>query len=237
MLTANTAQACKPEIKPTEMLAISNAISRRYAPKPDVQTPGLFLLPVDPYHLYAYWNSGKAPILGFNNNRPGALIVRIYWRPDANPDIKRSNVWFDVAADHPTGRQKIPLPLDASAYSAALGKLKPDQSFHQIAVSNLIFVPPASTPVKIAPLPPIHSHSIAQPPATPLDQPSPFTFSDQNWCAKLHFRQLSAGVNIRTQLSQFFNQPGITVELIAETALYEAPPTASCQNASGQSAC
>ncbi|MGR8981077.1 MAG: DUF4912 domain-containing protein [Gammaproteobacteria bacterium] len=137
-----------------ELNDISQRISRRFAPKAESLEPELFLLPVDPLHLYVYWNVGedKAQITarkGFAND----LTLRIYWRPDEMPGIKRSNVWFDLAADHPECRQKVRLPIDDTAYSATLGIVNPDNSIDPIAHSNIVHVPPAPGRIRKAPHP------------------------------------------------------------------------------------
>lgn len=127
-----------------ELNDISEEISRLFTPKAALAEPELFLLPVDPDHLYAYWDIGEnqaSPIREKAVVKP--LILRVYWRPDANPEIKSSNVWFDVVADNPENRQKVPLPIDDTAYSATLGKLNSDNSLDVIATSNIIHVPPA----------------------------------------------------------------------------------------------
>jgi hypothetical protein len=129
---------------PKELNDISLEISRQFAPKASTAVPELFLLPVDPSHLYAYWDLGESiaritPEDGAEN----CLILRIYWRPDDSPEIKSSNVWFDVAAGNPESRQKVRLPIDDTAYSAALGKLNPDNNLDVLATSNIIRVPPA----------------------------------------------------------------------------------------------
>jgi hypothetical protein len=101
-------------------------------------------VPVDPLHLSFYWDIGEntariTPDGGFDND----LTLRIYWRPDESPEIKCSNVWFDLSADNPECRQKVRLPIDDTAYSATLGKLNPDNSIDPLAHSNIIHVPPA----------------------------------------------------------------------------------------------
>jgi hypothetical protein len=127
-----------------ELNSISEEISRDFAPKPSIIEPELFLLPVDPHHLYIYWDFGHIasnPALG--NEAPPAFILRVYWHPDSNSNVKSSNVWFDLAADRLAHRIKVRLPLDDSIYSACLGKFNQDHSFEALAFSNFIHVPPA----------------------------------------------------------------------------------------------
>lgn len=139
-------------LSPKELFEISREISRRFPPKDESATPELFLLPVDPYHLYAYWNLGRSkeqvrPQEPYGND----LILRIYWLPHDGNGIAGSNVWFDVPVHEPNARQKVHLPLDDAAYSAALGRLKPNRGFEVCAYSNSIRVPRGRS--KIIPVP------------------------------------------------------------------------------------
>lgn len=134
------------ELLPKELYEIGQEISRRFPLKDESAKPELFLLPVDPYHLYAYWNFGQSK----GQARPqesaeNDLILRIYWLPDDNNETVGSNVWFDVPIHELNARQKVRLPLDDAAYSAALGKLKPNQGFEVYAYSNRIRVPRGRT--------------------------------------------------------------------------------------------
>ncbi len=125
-----------------ELYEISREISLRFPPKEEIAKPELFLLPVDPYHLYAYWNIG--PNNGQTRSQASVgndLILRIYWLPHGSSGDSRSNVWFDVPIRELNARQKVRLPLDDAAYSAALGKLLPNHGFDVYACSNPIRVP------------------------------------------------------------------------------------------------
>lgn len=136
---------------PKELNEISREISLRFAPKASTAEPELFLLPVDPHHLYAYWDLGENKThIPFEEDSPYRLTLRIYWRPDANPEMKKSNVWFDVSGINPDCRQKIRLPIDGSAYSAALGKLTFDNNLDVLATSNIIHVPPAPGSARVS---------------------------------------------------------------------------------------
>lgn len=255
-----TGHHSKIELSPEEMLSISQDISRRFAPKASSAEPELFLLPVDPYHLYAYWDIGES-------HADNHLTLRIYWRPDVNPEVKGSSVWFDVSTDHPESRQNISLPLDDTAYSASLGKLNPDNSFDVLATSNIIHVPPAPGRMKIAPFrnnqehPPSApdsqiasiSQKLAAHPAGELfeamstspeikviryekqEDGSPFPKHD--WFAKLHFSHSPSHhgdiSKIDSELMNLFNERGIGVELIPDHPFIESSND-QYNNASGQ---
>ncbi|MEQ1528843.1 MAG: DUF4912 domain-containing protein [Methylococcales bacterium] len=137
-------------ISAKELHVISETISRSFAPAHSSLEPELFLLPVDPYHLYAYWNIGEQKMqTALDKALMDCLTLRIYWRPDTGSVSKRSSVWFDVATESRVASQKVRLPIDDSSYAAAVGYLKPDHSFAELAYSNVVQVPPASGKARI----------------------------------------------------------------------------------------
>lgn len=69
------------------------------------------------------------------------MTLRIYWLPNESNGMTGSNVWFDVPVHEPNARQKVRVPLDDAAYSAALGILKPNHDFEVYEYSNIIRVP------------------------------------------------------------------------------------------------
>lgn len=253
------ADSCYGGFSPKELQEISEEISRHFAPQASAVVPELFLLPVDPHHLYAYWDIGEDDILN-------PLTLRIYWRPDANPDIISSNVWFDVAADNPEARQKIRLPIDDTAYSAVLGKLNPDHSLEIFASSNIIRVPPAPGRTRMAPfrhtqqqpLPERDSQTVPdqkqmvhvertffenaifapEMQGTLHEKPKEGAhFPEPGWFVKLHFGHQAdhAGDTdeIDSELMDIFKTKGIFVELIPEGGFIE-PSFVQGKNASGR---
>ncbi|MGJ0483268.1 MAG: DUF4912 domain-containing protein [Methylomicrobium sp.] len=124
-----------------ELQAISEDISQRFMPKASSSVPEILLLPVDPHHLYAYWDAGSSPPLIPDHNLQQPLTLRIYWRPNAKQEITGLNLYFDIPADNAAKRKKIRLPVDDTNYSATLGKLNPDHSLEVLAHSNLVHVP------------------------------------------------------------------------------------------------
>jgi ribosomal protein L31E len=129
-------------LSPEEMLEISQEISSEYAPSASDNTPEVVLLPVDPYHLYAYWNlvEKKANTAQQNYFEIG-LTLRVYWHPDENSEIAATKLWFDVALQSIQHQCMVELPIDATAYSAAIGRRNADQGFDALAYSNTIHVP------------------------------------------------------------------------------------------------
>ena len=125
-----------------EMSKISQEISLEFAPKVETKTQELVILPVDPYHLYAYWNLSEDKI---NNTKKEDsnqdLALRIYWRPDDSHDIAETKLWFDVPLKSMHNQHKVRLPIDETDYSAAVGKRSPGHGFDVLAYSNIIHVP------------------------------------------------------------------------------------------------
>lgn len=132
----------KIKLSPKELLDIGEEISRDFAPKPSYNTPELMLLPVDPGHIYVYWNLGKnRETTKLDNDSKEQLILRIYSQPDEQRAAVETAHWFDVAVDSPKTQQQVSLPSSPSeetAYSAAIGRSCANDSFISIAHSNTI---------------------------------------------------------------------------------------------------
>jgi hypothetical protein len=131
--------------------AISGDIGRRFMPTASNTAPEILLLPVDPLHLYAYWNSGPGQPSAPESQARRPLTLRIYWRPNTHQELSPLNPHFDVPAGNPENRKKIRLPIDDTNYSAALGRLNPDHSLEVLAHSNLIHVPVSPGKKRFAP--------------------------------------------------------------------------------------
>jgi hypothetical protein len=129
-------------LSPIELLDIGEEIGRDFAPKPSCNSPELIILPVDPGHLYAYWNLGK---LSKPDNHQ--LTLRIYSEPDEEIAAAETPVWFDVAIDSPVTHQQVslPSPVDERVFSAAIGHSGVDHSFIELAHSNIIHAPRGRT--------------------------------------------------------------------------------------------
>jgi hypothetical protein len=132
----------KVRLSPKELLDISEEIGRDFAPKPSSPSvPELMLLPVDPGHLYAYWDlGGSAEKAAPDNDHEEQLTLRIYSQPDEQKTDTEAAVWFDVAIDSAIAHQQVSLPtaVDNTAYSAAIGKCCGDDSFIEFVHSNII---------------------------------------------------------------------------------------------------
>jgi len=204
-----------------ELQAIGQDISQRFAPKAVNSTPELLLLPVDPHHLYAFWETGA-------NAHPAAqqpLTLRIYWRPDAAQASSRSNIWCDIPADSPAHRKKVRLPIDDTYYSATLGTLQPDRTLDVLAQSNLVHVPTAPNRKQLALE---HPTTAAKAPALAVNQLQGILSAAQqdgahfpeNWSIKLHPSPQAAPTRdlakLYIELMNIFKLTRIDAELIPE---------------------
>lgn len=133
----------RAQFSASELLEISEWISRVYRPRP-ADTPELMLLPIDPEHVYVYWNlEGAKPGLVTINDSDYQLALRFVSRPSADAETGPSQApWFDIDITRPIQQQKIalPIPIDAdeTTYSVVIGRRYPDQRFVAFSDSNPI---------------------------------------------------------------------------------------------------
>ncbi|MGZ5030840.1 MAG: DUF4912 domain-containing protein [Methylobacter sp.] len=131
----------KIRLSPQELLEIGEMIGRDFAPKASYPIPEVVLLPVDPGHLYAYWDLGETPeIPAHDHDSQDQLTLRIYSQPEDEQAAPETTAWFDIPIDSPNTRQQVslPSPVDDTVYSAAIGKYCEDNGFIAFAHSNLI---------------------------------------------------------------------------------------------------
>jgi len=130
----------------SELLEISDWISRVYRPKL-TKTPEFMLLPIDPEHVYVYWNlEGAKPVLANINDPRHQLVLRIFSQASADAVMEAPEArWFDIEIKQPIQQQKIALPItvrgDEAIYSAAMGLRYPDQRFAPFSESNHVRLP------------------------------------------------------------------------------------------------
>ncbi len=122
-----------------DLLEISQNISLYYSPKISTKVNKLVILPIDPHHLYAYWelddNQSHSMSQSMFNNE---LILRVYSRIEGNRDSNQSSPLAEIAIDKFHSRQKfrIPLSKEVTAYSASIGKTIPENGFMSLLDSN-----------------------------------------------------------------------------------------------------
>jgi len=136
--------AYQHKLSPKEMLEISEEISLDFAPRASNNTQELVLLPVDPNHLYVYWNLGDDKLNSTQkNDSENQLTLRIYSEPNKNTDTLKTKSYFDVAIDGAKAQQKVFLPMRAheTTYCATIGKRSQDNSLAPFAYSNITHVP------------------------------------------------------------------------------------------------
>ena len=126
-----------------EMLDISQEISCKFSLKNTATAPELVILPVDPYHLYAYWKLGDRRSGNAPPEDADELVLRVYWRPEQNDRLDKSKLWFNVNVDSNLSQLNIRLPVDDSYYSATIGTVDENQNLAVLASSNAIHVPRA----------------------------------------------------------------------------------------------
>ena len=135
-----------------EILDISKEINREFPLNDPSSSPELVILPVDPYHLYAYWNLGinlnAYWNVGKSSQNPtqeddldNHLTLRIYSQPSHGTDPDKTKIWFDVPIYGSQTQLQVPLPSYETAYSAAIGKRYADNRFVVFAYSRIINVP------------------------------------------------------------------------------------------------
>lgn len=126
----------KIRLTPSELLDIGEEIGRDFAPKQSCNVPELMLLPVDPGHLYAYWNLGESA-----KSDNDQLTLRIYAQSDEESAASETASWFDVAIGNSKTQQQVALPqlTDHMAYSAVIGQYATDDGFTEFVRSNIIY--------------------------------------------------------------------------------------------------
>ena len=130
-----------------ELLDISEFISLTYQPHYH-KMADLMMLPVDPSHIYIYWDLPKKDnkLFSFNNNveNPAVHTLRVYLQNDGYCLLNKPSLsWFDVAIDPNQHQQQITIPPQSETVfvTAILGYLDIDNQFVSEVTSNSIQVP------------------------------------------------------------------------------------------------
>ncbi len=141
-------------ISSQELLSISEEISRDFSPTVAVDVSELVILPVDPEHLYAYWNVVENDTSIQSPNREEPLTLHIYSEPEhyeshIEPvrDAFISSVWYNIAVEHNTTHWggQLPVPNAGKTYSAEIGRFDGNNSFVPLINStNQIHIPRAA---------------------------------------------------------------------------------------------
>lgn len=164
---------------PKEMLEISEEISRDFAPIASNNTQELVLLPVDPDHLYVYWNLDVDKLNNTQKIEPDhQLTLRIYSEPNENTDITKPKSYFDVAIDGAQAQQNVVLPMRTheTTYCATIGQRHQDNTLTPFAHSNITHIPLG----KAMPNPAKDSQGVLKPMPQPTTTSSESTFNRNN---------------------------------------------------------
>ncbi len=130
-----------------ELLEISQEIRKDYAPKVSNSTPKLTLMPVDPKHLYAYWNLGKNEPFSLQKNTAKQLTLRVYSASDKNNYLGKG--YEDIPITRLQSRQDVFLSIatNVTSYRASLGICFSDNALEVFADSNLTQLPQEKRPI------------------------------------------------------------------------------------------
>lgn len=127
------------KISAKELLAVSQNISQYYAPKVSSTIKGLVLLPIDPDHLYVYWN--------FSDETNGALTsdmssnnlsLKIYPQSNENSLDLKAEAICDIPVHHFHARKKITVPREShnASYLGYIGTHRTKDHFIALLKSN-----------------------------------------------------------------------------------------------------
>jgi Domain of unknown function (DUF4912) len=121
-----------------ELFDISAEITRKHTPKINYGIPKLVLLPIDPEHLYAYWNLGDDQTNPASKDESQDIVLRIYPKQDDIPAKPQKKVWFDVVIDQAQRRQTVFVPKEhnAESYTAVIGTLAQDNHLTELVTSK-----------------------------------------------------------------------------------------------------
>ncbi len=123
------------------LLDISEKVTQSYALHDTRHLPELVLMPVDPVNLYVYWNLKQNETENVIKHVDKQLALRIYTLPELSADSSNIKLSFDIEVQGFQNRQKVHLPIAASAYSAVIGEINADHSFSTLATADTIHVP------------------------------------------------------------------------------------------------
>lgn len=120
-----------------ELLEVSQNISLYFAPRIS-NIRKLVLLPIDPEHLYAYWNLGDVQNEALSLSKTSNdKVLRIYSQ-DVRGDVVKSKPVVDFNVQKSQTKQVISLPLinRRETYFAKIGELNPTEGFVALINSN-----------------------------------------------------------------------------------------------------
>ncbi len=129
----------KIRVSQQELREISTEISLNYSPEIHSDYPELVLLPVDPFHVYAYWSIENGHQITLLDN--DSLILRIYWQIEDLINAVDNKHWLDFPVHSSVHQKKLFVPYDNTIYSAAIGNQDDVDGFLIHAFSNVVQTP------------------------------------------------------------------------------------------------
>jgi hypothetical protein len=132
--------ASQQKLSPEELFDISEEISRDFALKTSNNPKEVVILPVDPDHLYVYWNLGDDKLNSTKKIASGTrLTLSIYPEPKNIKGITPTKSLLDADINSAQAQQKffLPLRLQETAYKATIGKHYQDNSLASFISSNV----------------------------------------------------------------------------------------------------
>lgn len=122
-----------------ELREVSQNISLYYAPKQPLSGRKLVLLPVDPEHIYLYWNlvdieSGES----FQDMRDQELKLSIYSHSKDNQKTVKKIVETTIQNAQSSHQITLPFVQSSGFYSATLSQYLPEKESVELVKSNLI---------------------------------------------------------------------------------------------------
>lgn len=122
-----------------ELREVSENISLYYAPKRPLSSRKLVLLPVDPEHIYLYWNlvdfqNGES----FQDMRDQELKLSIYSHSKDNPKTVKKIVETTVQGVQSSHQITLPIEQSSGSYSATLSQYLPEKESVELVKSNLV---------------------------------------------------------------------------------------------------
>ncbi len=126
-----------------QLLEISQGIRCGFNDDPDSTAAELFFLPVDPYHLHAFWTIGDQLLTNLLSEDTVELVLKFYWNENQLSEQDDSTCNFNLSINLFQSQQSIRLPVDDRYYSGVIGLLDQSQNLKVLARSNTIHVPRA----------------------------------------------------------------------------------------------
>ena len=132
-----------------ELLGISQIISSGFAPSIKNTKPEIFLMPIDPEHVHAYWHLPEPELEKnleahsvHNENPNPELTLSLHPLADTHPDDPKY-AWLDFFINKREGQQTLTLPNKSNSphYYASLSQKDAELQYYSLVTSNVTQVP------------------------------------------------------------------------------------------------